>query len=74
MGRVFKATDSIFVDASESHRKGAQYKVSLGYEEWTEEEKYVIKVQMVYAGKISGRKTHHIQWTARTRTRSTRLY
>lgn len=57
MARVFYPRHSIFVNASLPHPKGTQYKVSLGDEEWGGVFHLVIKVQMVYDGKVAGRKS-----------------
>lgn len=57
MARVFYPRQSILVDASKPHPRGTQYKVSLGDEEWDGVFHSVIKVQMVYGGKVAGRKS-----------------
>lgn len=57
MARVFYPRQSILVDASKPHPKGTQYKISLGDEEWDGVFHSVIKVQMVYEGKVAGRKS-----------------
>jgi len=45
------------VPASAPHPAGTQYKVSLGMEDWDGAYQPVIKVQMVYAGQVKGRKS-----------------
>ncbi|WP_367566871.1 hypothetical protein [Lacrimispora sp.] len=57
MARVFYPRRSVFVNASAPHPKGTQYKVSLGDEEWEGIFHNVIKVQMIYDGKVAGRKS-----------------
>lgn len=57
MARVFYPRQSIFVNASAPHPQGTQYKVSLGDEEWGGVFHFVTKVQMVYDGKVTGRKS-----------------
>lgn len=57
MARVFYPRKSILVKASEPYPEGTAYKVSIGDEEWEGYCHSVIKVQMVYDGKVAGRKS-----------------
>lgn len=57
MARVFYPRDSRHVEASQPHPEGTQYKISIGDEEWEGVFHTVIKVQMVYDGKVAGRKS-----------------
>lgn len=44
--------------ASGPHEAGTQYRVAFGLEHWGEgEAEYVYKVQMVYGGQVSGRRS-----------------
>jgi len=54
--RTFYPRKAILIDASEPHPKGTQYKVSLGDEDWGDGTfRSVVKVQMLYDGKVAGR-------------------
>jgi len=58
MPKIFTPIDSIFVQASAPHPPNTEYKVSVGYESWGDPNPIkVLKIQMVYNGKISGRKS-----------------
>ena len=57
MSNIFYPKRSVFVPASKPHADNTQYKVSIGEEDWDGELQTVIKVQMVYGGKIAGRKS-----------------
>ena len=57
MARVYYPRKSILVPASEPHPAGTEYKVSLGDEEWNGVYHSVIKIQMVYDGRVAGRKS-----------------
>lgn len=57
MARVFYPRKSITVSASAPHPAGTEYKISIGDEEWEGYFHTVIKVQMVYDGKVAGRKS-----------------
>ena len=57
MARVFYPRKSISVPASVPHPAGTEYKISIGDEEWDGYFHTVIKVQMVYDGKVAGRKS-----------------
>lgn len=56
--RTFYPRNAIRIPASEPHPKGTEYKISIGDEEWEGGVFHsVIKVQMVYDGKVAGRKS-----------------
>ncbi len=55
MSNIFYPKKSIFLSASKPHPDNTQYKVSIGDEDWDGELHTVIKVQLVYNGKIAGR-------------------
>jgi len=57
MARIFYPRKSIMVAASEPHPEGTEYKISLGDEEWSGVYHSVIKIQMVYDGRVAGRKS-----------------
>lgn len=58
MAKVFHPEYSILVPAScPPHPPNTEYKVSLGTENWGDSNHRVIKVQMVYDGKVSGRRS-----------------
>lgn len=48
---------STYVQASLPHPTNTQYKVSIGLEKWGDKNVLVSKVQIVYNGKVSGRKS-----------------
>ena len=48
---------TVYVDASYPHPEDTQYKISVGLENWNNENYEVMKIQMVYNGKISGRRS-----------------
>ena len=56
MPNTFYPKKSLLVDASAPHPKNTQYKVSVGEEDWGGKTQTVIKVQLVYNGKVAGRK------------------
>ena len=56
MSKIFTLIDSIFVPASAPYPVNTQYKISIGYEKWATPEK-VLKIQMVYNGKLSCRRS-----------------
>ena len=56
MPNTFYPKKSLLVDASAPHPKNTQYKVSIGEEDWGGKTQTVIKVQLVYNGKVAGRK------------------
>lgn len=45
-----------YVDASKTHGAGAEYYVGIGTEHWGYKDVRVLKIQMAYDGKRSGRK------------------
>lgn len=45
------------VDASKPHPNNTQYKISMGTEVWDSENHEVVKIQMVYDGKVAGRRS-----------------
>lgn len=57
MPRVYYPRNYRLVEASEPHPEGTQYKISIGDEEWEGVYHSVIKVQMMYDGKVAGRKS-----------------
>jgi len=46
-----------YIKASKPHPINTQYKISIGLEHWDDESYEVLKVQMIYNGKISGRRS-----------------
>jgi hypothetical protein len=48
---------STYVNASPPHPENTQYKISIGFEKWGDKNILVSKVQIVYNGKVSGRKS-----------------
>jgi len=57
MAKVFHPRKEIFVSASHPHPSNTQYRVAIGEEEWGGEYIPVLKVQMVYCGEVSGRRS-----------------
>lgn len=57
MAQTFFPKKSITVEASPPHEPGTSYLVSIGYEMWEDGPKEVIKIQMQYNGKVSGRRS-----------------
>ncbi len=57
MAKTFHPKKEQFVDASAPHPPNTKYRVALGEEEWGDEYVPVLKVQMVYNGEISGRRS-----------------
>ncbi len=58
MPKIFTAIDSVLVPASTPHPPNTEYKISIGYEDWNNANPVkVLKIQMVYDGKISGRRS-----------------
>jgi len=47
----------MFIPASPPHPQNTEYKVSIGIELWGDYPAHVVKVQMVYNGKVEGRKS-----------------
>ena len=57
MSKTFFPEISETIPASAPHPPDTFYKVSVGLEEWDSNYVPVVKVQMVYNGKISGRRS-----------------
>ena len=57
MARTFYPRYSKSIPASAPHPKGTEYKISVGDEDWDGVFEQVVKVQMVYDGKVAGRKS-----------------
>lgn len=57
MAVTYYPIKSTYVDACPPHPTKTQYKVSIGFEKWGDKNILVSKVQMVYNGKVSGRKS-----------------
>lgn len=57
MARTFYPRYSKLIPASAPHPKGTEYKISVGDEDWDGVFEKVVKVQMVYDGKVAGRKS-----------------
>ena len=56
MARTFYPRKTKYIPASEPHDSGTEYKISVGDEEWGDGTfQSVVKVQMVYDGKVAGR-------------------
>ncbi len=55
--KVFNPRKSMVIDASSPHPDNTQYKISIGDEEWDGESHLVVKVQIMYNGKVAGRKS-----------------
>lgn len=57
MAKVFFPIDYVMIEASKPHPENTQYKVSFGHEDWDGKHVPIFKVQMVYDGKVSGRRS-----------------
>ncbi|WNK01071.1 hypothetical protein L2D14_06510 [Thalassospiraceae bacterium LMO-JJ14] len=58
MPKVYHPVRCIYVKASKPHPEDTEYLVSFGLEYWGGKEPvHVIKVQMVYGGAVSGRRS-----------------
>jgi len=58
MSKVFFPKKSIIIDAScPPHPQNTQYKISVGEEDWSGSLVTVYKVQMMYDGVVSGRRS-----------------
>lgn len=55
--KVFFPIRWIDVDATGHHPSNTKYRVSVGHEHWDEGPQHVLKVQMVYNGAVSGRRS-----------------
>jgi len=51
------SSKTIYINASSPHPENTQYKISIGYEIWGDENHEVVKIQMVYDGLIAGRRS-----------------
>lgn len=56
MSKIFKPVECIFVKASEPHPINTEYRIAFGKEKWNTDV-LVFKIQMVYNGKVSGRRS-----------------
>ncbi len=57
MVKIFYPETFEMVPASKPHPPNTHYKLSIGVEDWDSNFIPVVKVQMVYDGKVSGRKS-----------------
>ncbi|UXO88089.1 MULTISPECIES: hypothetical protein [Bacillus] len=57
MSLMFYPERTAFIDASFPHPPNTQYRISVGVENWNGVFVPVQKIQMVYNGKVSGRKS-----------------
>lgn len=57
MAKVYFPKMHIKVPASKPHPENTEYKVSIGGEDWGGNRHPVMKVQMVYDGKVAGRRS-----------------
>ena len=57
MGRTFYPREYRLIEASSPHPEGTEYKVSVGDEDWEGQYHTVVKIQMMYNGKVAGRKS-----------------
>lgn len=56
--RTFYPRNTVIIPASAPHPKNTEYKISVGDEEWEGGVFHsVIKVQMMYDGKVAGRRS-----------------
>ena len=55
--KTFHPQKYVYLPASSPHPRNTEYKVSIGIELWDDYPAHVIKVQMVYNGKVEGRKS-----------------
>lgn len=55
--KVFHPQRHELVTASEPHPENTHYKVSIGTEFWGDKPATVVKIQMVYNGKVEGRRS-----------------
>ena len=58
MAKVFYPIGApVFIAASNPHPANTQYRLAIGEEDWGDEKRVpVVKIQMVYDGKVSGRR------------------
>ncbi len=57
MANTFYPKRSLLLPASKPHPENTQYKISIGDEDWDGVLHTVVKIQLVYNGKVAGRKT-----------------
>ncbi len=59
MAKTFFPDDdkTAYIDASSPHPENTQYKISIGSEVWDDKSHKVVKIQMVYNGAVSGRRS-----------------
>lgn len=57
MTKTFFPRTHKFVEASKPHPDNTQYKISFGIEDWQGSHVEVVKIQMVYNGVVSGRRS-----------------
>jgi hypothetical protein len=57
MAKVYFPEAAAMVTASPPHPPNTQYRISIGTETWSGENHRVVKVQMVYDGKIACRRS-----------------
>ena len=57
MAKTFYPRKSVLIPASPPHPENTEYKISSGLEHWGDENHDVLKVQMVYNGTVSGRRS-----------------
>lgn len=57
MAKVYFPEAAAMVTASPPHPPNTQYRISIGVETWDGENHRVVKVQMVYDGKIAARRS-----------------
>lgn len=55
--KTFYPSKCTYIDASAPHPPKTQYKISVGVEVWDGMPVQVTKIQMVYDGKVEGRKS-----------------
>ena len=57
MAKTFYPRKSVLIPASPPHPANTEYKISSGLEHWGDGNHDVLKVQMVYNGEVSGRRS-----------------
>ena len=57
MPKIYEPKVYVDIDASPPHPDNTKYRVSIGIENWNGKQVSVTKVQMVYDGKIAGRRS-----------------
>lgn len=56
MSKIFEPEDYILVKASDPHPQNTEYRIAFGKEKWNKDVA-VFKIQMVYNGRVSGRRS-----------------